>query len=128
MLLKQMINKFTEISKKMKGFISIVLLTFIGSIIFVHNNYSFYERPIVEVVKTELLNQAEIKDHVNNKDKLFTQQIIGEVKNGEEKGKQIYLTNEFTSSKANNDEYHIGSELFVHIDSEVREWIPQRKC
>lgn len=121
MLLKQMIKKFTEISKKMKGFISIVLLTFIGSIIFVHNNYSFYERPIVEVVKTELLDQTEIKDHVNNMDKLFTQQIIGEVKNGKEKGKQIYLTNEFTSSKANNDEYHIGSELFVHIDSEVGE-------
>jgi uncharacterized membrane protein len=116
-----MMKKLTEMSKKMKCFISIVLLIFIGSIIFVHNNYSFYERPIVEVVKTELLDQTEIKDHFNNKDHLFTQQIIGEVKNGEEKGKQIYLMNEFTSSKANNEEFHVGNELFVHIDSTLGE-------
>ncbi|WP_400248161.1 YibE/F family protein [Niallia sp. JL1B1071] len=116
-----MMKTLTEMSKKMKCFFSVVLLTFIGSIIFVHNNYSFYERPIVKVVKAELLDQTEIKDHFNNKDYLFTQQIIGEIKNGEEKGKQIYLMNEFTSSKANNDEFHVGNELFVHIDSKLGE-------
>lgn len=114
-------NKLNEMNNKMKCFVMVVLLTFIGSIIFVHHNYSFYERPIVEVVKAELLDQTEIKDHFNNKDYLFTQQIIGEVKNGEEKGKQIYLMNEFTSSKANNDEFQVGNELFVHIDSKLGE-------
>lgn len=116
-----MMKKLTEVSKKMKYLISIGLLIFLVSIIFVHNNYSFYERPIVEVVKTELLDQTEIKDHFNNKDHLFTQQIIGEVKNGEEKGNQIYLMNEFTSSKANNEEFQVGNELFVHIDSTLGE-------
>lgn len=114
-------NKLNEMNKKMKCFVTVVLLTFIGSIIFVHNNYSFYEKPIVEVVKAELLDQTEIKDHFNNKDYLFTQQIIGEVKNGEEKGKLIYLMNEFTSSKANNNEFQVGNELFVHIDSKLGE-------
>nr|WP_249879552.1 YibE/F family protein [Niallia circulans] len=104
--------------KKKLSFI-IVFLLFIGSIVFVHNNYSFYEKPIVKVSKTEQIDKTEIKDQFNNKDYFVTQRIMGEVKNGEEKGRKIYLTNKFTSSKANNNEFHVGNDLFVHIDANI---------
>ena len=40
-----------------------------------------------------------------------------ELKNGEEKGQLIHLTNEYSSSGAYDHEYHVGNELFVSIDT-----------
>ena len=47
--------------------------------------------------------------------------IIAELKNGEEKGKLIHLTNEYSSSGAYDQEYHVGNELFVSIDTNTEE-------
>ena len=55
-----------------------------------------------------------------NEDRLFTQHIIAQLKNGEEQGKLIHLTNEYSSSGAYDHEYHVGNELFVSIDTEHR--------
>ena len=65
---------------------SIVVLGFVLSILFVHHNYSFYDRPIAKVIKTKLVDTTEITDIHNNKDYLFTQQIEAILKNGEKKG------------------------------------------
>ena len=114
-----LINTFKEMSLKRKLFFTIVILLFISSLVFVHNNYSFYERSIAEVIKMEMIEKSEIKDSFNNKDYLVKQHLIAEVKNGTEKGSLIFLKNEFSSSKANNDEFHVGSELFVHIGTQT---------
>jgi uncharacterized membrane protein len=119
MFLKSIVNILKKMSCKKKLSFIIVFLLFIGSIVFVHNNYSFYEKPIVKVSKTEQIDKTEIKDQFNNKDYFVTQRIMGEVKNGEEKGRKIYLTNKFTFSKANNNEFHVGNDLFVHIDANI---------
>lgn len=100
---------------------TIILLSFAVSVFFVNHNYSFYERPIAKVIDTKLENTTELIDINNNKDRLSTQQIIAVLKNGEEKGKLIYLTNEYSSSGAYDQEYHIGNELFVSIDKKVEE-------
>ena len=39
------------------------------------------------------------------------------MKNGEEQGKLIYLTNGYSSSGAYDHEYHVGNEVFVSIDT-----------
>nr|WP_205136820.1 YibE/F family protein [Virgibacillus halotolerans] len=95
---------------------TIIGLCFVASIIFVNHNYSFYERPIAKVVKTHLEDTTNVTDVHHNKDRLFTQRIVAELKNGKEKGKQIHLTNEYSSSGAYDQEYHAGNELFVSID------------
>ena len=59
----------------------------------------------------------------NNEDQLFTQRIIAELKNGEEKGQLIHLTNEYSSSGAYDQEYHVGNELFVSIDTNERKQV-----
>jgi uncharacterized membrane protein len=100
---------------------SIIGLCFTASVVFVTHNYSFYERPIAEVIKTNLEDTAEIIDIHNNKDHLFTQHIIAELKNGEEKGQLIHITNEYSSSGAYDQEYHVGNKLFVSIDTNTDE-------
>lgn len=100
---------------------TIIGLCFVASIIFVNHNYSFYERPIAKVVKTNLEDTTKVTDVHHNKDRLFTQRIVAELKNGKEKGKQIHLTNEYSSSGAYDQEYHVGNELFVSIDKKNME-------
>ncbi|MFS0821745.1 YibE/F family protein [Bacillus sp. 1P02SD] len=106
---------------KYKLFYIIVFLCFVASIVLVHNNYSFYERPIAKVVEVELQDKTEIVNKFENKDSLFTQHIIAEIKNGEEKGNRIDLVNEYSSSKAYDYEFRVGNELFVTIDANKQE-------
>jgi uncharacterized membrane protein len=129
--LNVIVNKFKKMTYKQMVLYSIIGLCFTASVVFVTHNYSFYERPIAEVIKTNLEDTAEMidihnnKDHLFtqriNKDHLFTQRIIAELKNGEEKGQLIHITNEYSSSGAYDQEYHVGNELFVSIDTNTDE-------
>ncbi|WP_042224276.1 YibE/F family protein [Oceanobacillus manasiensis] len=96
---------------------SILAVCFIGSLLFVHNNYSFYDRTIVKVVETNLEDITEISDMHQNEDQIYTQSITAEIKNGEEKGQLIQLTNKYSDSAAIDNEYKAGKELFVKLDA-----------
>lgn len=96
-------------------------ICFVASIIFVNHNYSFYDRPIAKVIKTELEETTKVTDIHNNEDRLYKQHIIAELKNGENKGELIHLTNEYSSSGAYDQEYQIGNEVFVLIDPNTDE-------
>src|SRR5690625_7770261 len=56
----------------------------------------------------------------NNEDKLFTQHLTAEIKNGENKGELIYLINEYSSSGAYDQSYETGSDIFVSIDKQQK--------
>ncbi|MBE4909631.1 YibE/F family protein [Bacillus luteolus] len=115
-MIVSILNKIT----KTQFFLYIVLLLlFIGSILFVNHNYSYYDRPIAEIINTELIETTEIIDHFDNEDHLFTQTLIAVLKNGEEKGNLIHLTNQFSTSKAYDHEFKVGHKLFVSINDKV---------
>ncbi|WP_369922160.1 MULTISPECIES: YibE/F family protein [unclassified Sporosarcina] len=97
--------------------ISVLTLCFISSLLFVSNNHSFYDRPIAEVINTKVVESSDVTDMHGNKDKLFTQQIIAVMKNGNQKNQEIHLTNQYSFSGAYDQQYHAGNELFVSIDS-----------
>lgn len=107
---------YKKMSSKDKAIIAIVLCCFIGSVIFVFNNYSFYDKPIAKIVHTNIEDVVKVSDINSNEDTLYTQHIIAKLLNGEEKGKEIHLTNEYSQSKAYDHEFQIGNELFVKID------------
>ncbi len=88
--------------------------------IFVYNNYSLYERPIAKVMETKSEGVTEEIDMFENEDKLFSQILIAELKNGPEKGKPIHLENTYSLSKAYDQAYKPGDELFVVIDEETK--------
>lgn len=96
-------------------FYILIALCFAVSVIFVYNNDSFYDLPIAEVIEADFVDSEKIEDIYDNEDRLFEQRIIAELKNGEEKGQHIYLTNEYSSSKAYDQEFHEGQKLFVSI-------------
>lgn len=101
---------------KHKTFFIILISCFICSLLFVFNNYSLYERSIAKVVQTNIEEVTKVNDMNGSEDTLYTQSIIAEVKNGEEKGKKIHLTNEYSQSKAYDHKFQNGNELFVKID------------
>ncbi len=111
-------NPFSNLLKKKQLlFLSLFVLFIAATIVFVHHNHFLYERTIVKVLETEVVEKTEVINPLDNKDHLFTQQLTAEIKNGEEKGELIYLVNEFSTSKAYDHEFEAGDELFVDIDS-----------
>ncbi|MFA1818819.1 YibE/F family protein [Virgibacillus oceani] len=114
--MKFRLNKLKRNTHKQLILYSILVLCFTISLFFVHNNYSFYERTIANVIETSLEDSEEMVDRNNNEDALFIQHIVGEIKNGDEKGELVHLTNEYSLSGAYDQEYHVGNDLFVAID------------
>jgi uncharacterized membrane protein len=115
------VKKLKKMAYKQIILYTILGLCFAASLFFVNHNYSFYERPIAKVIKVTLVDTNELIDLHNNKDQLFTQRLIAELKNGEEKGQLIHLTNEYSASGAYDQEYHVGNELFISIDTNTEE-------
>jgi uncharacterized membrane protein len=114
--LNVIINHVQKMSYKQISLYTIIAICFVASIFFVHHNHSFYERPIAKVIETNLEKTTEITDSYQNEDQLYTQTIIAELKNGLERGQLIHLTNEYSSSRAFDQEYRVGTELFVSIE------------
>ncbi|ASF28046.1 MULTISPECIES: YibE/F family protein [Bacillus amyloliquefaciens group] len=109
-------NIRNSMTYKKKLFYVITALCFIGSLIFVNHNASFYERPIAKVTKTTLEHQSDVQDMHKNKDRIFNQRITAKLENGSQKGQLIHLSNQYSSSGANDQKYSIGDEVFVSID------------
>lgn len=107
---------FKKMTNKQTFWYSLLVLCFASSVFFVFHNHSFYERPIAKVIETKLVESTEMIDMHENKDRLYTQQIKAELKNGDKKGQLIHLTNEYSSSGAYDQKYQVGNELFVSID------------
>lgn len=119
--MNHVINRIKQITYKQIFLYFIIVFCFITSLIFINHNHSFYERPIVKVIETHIEDTTKITDHYNNQDQLFTQHIIAEFKNGQEKGQLISLINEYSISGAYDQEYLIGHELFVSINKNNKE-------
>ncbi|WP_437181946.1 YibE/F family protein [Salirhabdus salicampi] len=116
-----MVNKFNDLTYKQLILYTLIGLSFFISIVFVHHNYSFYERTIAKITKTDIVDQTEVIDAHQNEDFVFTQNIVAEMKNGEKKGQLIYLTNTYSLSGAYDQQYDVGDELFVSIKTNHEE-------
>ncbi|WP_418921998.1 YibE/F family protein [Bacillus thuringiensis] len=115
LFLDTILHKFKRITRKQIFLFTILLLFFSSSIIFVHHNYSYYERPIAKVIKTKLEYSSETSDVGHNLDKIYTQSVVAQLKNGKEKGHLIHLVNNYSSSGGYDQKYNVGDELFVSI-------------
>src|SRR5699024_5445030 len=86
-------------------------------------NHSFYERPIAKITETKLIDTTDVTDIYDNEDKLYTQEITAEIKNGSKKGEHIHVTNIYSMTVAYDHAYQVGNEVFVSIDKEANEHI-----
>lgn len=109
------LNKLKHLNKQQIIVLSIMIVAFIASIIFVNNNYSFYSTPIVKVTHTELIEQTDTVDNFNNQDVFSTQKLTAEIMNGEYVGDTIELMNDYSIAGAYDQAYTPGNELFVSL-------------
>ena len=79
------LHKIKKMGSRQVSVYAVIALLFITSIIFVNNNYLFYERPIAKVIKTTLEKTTETNEINEIKDQLYTQNILAQLKNGDEK-------------------------------------------
>lgn len=101
----------------------ILLLCVVSSLLFVQNNFHLYEQPIAEIVEATLIDEKETRDSFENKDQLFNQTLVGEIKNGDQKGQFILLENQYSASGTIDEEYQVGDKVFVTIQKENSEQI-----
>ena len=108
-----------RINKKQQSIIlsGSIFLCIVLSLLFVQNNFSLYKQPIVEIVKETLKDEKETIGSTNNQDTLFRQDLIGKIRNGEQKGEFVLLENTFSSSGAYDHRYQVGDELFITLQS-----------
>ncbi len=105
--------------KKQVILYSILIFICLASLIFVYHNASFYDRSIAKVTEIELIEKEDLTDFRGNDDQQFVQRIIAVLQNGEEKGSEMELLNEYSYSGAYDYEYKVGHELFVALDQSV---------
>jgi len=119
--LNAIIQIFKNITFKQLLIYIVIGFCFVASILFVHHNHSFYERPIAKIIQTDLIETTEVTDIYDNEDQLYTQEITAEIKNGSIKGEHIHLINTYSITGAYDHAYQVGNEVFVSIDKETNE-------
>lgn len=108
-LLSIYIEKAKDIAKKHKGYLMFQLIVFIilcAGVIFVFNDYKFYDDTIGKVVKVQEINS----DSEDQSQKL---NII--IKNGKYKGEKIIIENKYSYSRVFDNKYVKGNEVFLSI-------------
>lgn len=108
-------EKIKQLTAKQLIIYIIIGLCFAASLIFVNYNYTFYERPIAQVIDTYETETTEVTDSYNNQDRIVDQSITAKVKNGDHQGELIHLTNEYSMTGAYDQPYTKGDEVFISI-------------
>ena len=114
-------NIMKKTTRKQVIFFMIILFSFLASIVFVHNNYQLYERPIAKVTEETLESTEEVTDRHQNEDTIYVQQLKAEMKNGIHEGETVFLSNKYSSSGAYDQAYQKGDELFVVLKTSESE-------
>lgn len=97
--------------------LSLILLGFIGILIFVQNDYFLYKETIIKVIEVK---QSKTLDN-NKMNTIYLQKVKAKIMNSSNKGKIIYFENERSLSGALPYDYDINKndELFVFLDTNL---------
>ena len=103
-----------NINKKDIKIYLIMLVTSIVIIFFAFNNYFLYKSPILKITSV-----SKVEDHLgDNQEKYYIETIVGEIKNGEHKGRILTTENYSTTSGVYDDQFHKNSELIVELSED----------
>lgn len=93
----------------------IIVIALIGllGVLGVKFDYVLYHDPIVTISQVKNGKPVKQKDEFQNADTITNQQLVGTVRNGDYKGKQVRFENTFSLSGASDQRYHKGDDVFV---------------
>lgn len=97
-----------------------LLLIFAAVLVFVSKDAFLYEDTVVRVtaVKNSVTGEAEGID--GGTETYYEQELTSVILNGSNKGEVIELSNSFTSSGVNDEQYRKGNQLFVELDKKAQ--------
>ena len=103
------------IKKSRKGKLYCVFgVLYLLAIIFVANDAWLYSTPIAKLTKVEISVSGEETGTRGAKEKKYKQNIQGVILNGENKGKTISFTNEYTYTGMMKQPYHRGDKVLLN--------------
>ena len=105
--------EFVKQSKKRKLYCILGIL-YLLCIIFVANDAWLYSTPIAKLTKVETSVSGEETGTRGTKEKKYKQNIQGVILNGENKGKTISFTNEYTYTGMMKQPYHKGDKVLLN--------------
>ena len=105
--------EFVKQSKKRKLYCILGIL-YLLCIIFVANDAWLYSTPIAKLTKVETSVSGEETGTRGTKEKKYKQNIQGVILNGENKGKTISFTNEYTYTGMTKQPYHKGDKVLLN--------------
>ncbi|KRO03917.1 multitransmembrane protein [Levilactobacillus paucivorans] len=79
------------------------------------HNAQWYHEPIVRVTQVQTRSGTTVEDDFHNQDVQTKQILTGKILNGQYAGKTIVLNNVYSRSKAMDQRYRVGSQLFVTL-------------
>lgn len=94
-----------------------LLLIFAVVLVFVSKDAFLYTDTVVKVISVKNTFSHEEEGPNEETEKYYDQVIKAKILNGMQKGKEIELTNTYSSSGVNDERYRKGDQLFVSIDS-----------
>lgn len=108
-------NKLKSLPKREKVFWLVLVVLFVVSIIWVNNNYRFYERTIAKIITVEEIDVRDVTDTHGNRDKLHIDKLTAKIMNGDHQGETIELMNEYSVAKAYDFNYTTSDAVFISV-------------
>lgn len=82
---------YKKTTKRQRLFFSILVCLFIASLIWVNQNHAFYKSSIAELIEITDISSTEVEDPNHNKDVLYQQKLVAEVKMVRKKDRELIL-------------------------------------
>ncbi len=110
-------NRILNIIVSNKKRIIGLLLLLVTVFLFVYNDAFLYPKTIVRITRVENVFQEEREGPNGEIEKYYSQQLAGKVLNGSHKGKEVEISNTYSSSGIQNERYYLFDQVFVTVDS-----------
>lgn len=97
-----------------------ILLTFFASLLglltlFSYHNYAWYEEPIAKITAAEAVGTDETIGAGQKNYPIYNQKLTAVLMNGESKGTQVVIENNYSDSLAYSQMYRSGDEVFLSL-------------
>ena len=101
--------------KNKKGrFYCVAGVLYLLAILFVMNDAWLYQTPIVKVTKVVTIVEGKSKSTRGTEETKYKQSLYGKIINGEDKGKEVRIANEYTTTEMADQKYHKGCFIRDH--------------
>ena len=98
--------------KNKKGrFYCVAGVLYLLAILFVMNDAWLYQTPIVKVTKVVTIVEGKSKSTRGTEETKYKQSLYGKIIKGEDKGKEVRIANEYTTTEMADQKYHKGDRV-----------------